>query len=327
MTRCSLSTQAQSNRMRWRVLVSAPYAMTIIDWYRAKLEAASCEVVVASVKERLSEEELIPLVVDIDGIICGDDQITEKVLKNAHRLKVISKWGTGIDSIDLDAAKKRGIPVCSTPNAFSEPVADTVMGYILLFARKFDVMNRDIRSGRWVKPQLASLRETTLGVIGVGNCGKAVIRRAVAFGMGVLGNDLVDMPPDFLKSTRVKMVPIEELLQQSDFVSLNPTLNLTSYHLINEKTLAFMKPTAYLINTSRGPVVEETALVRALENKQILGAALDVFEVEPLPDSSPLRRLDNCLLAPHNANSSPLAAQRVHQNTIRNLLEALETRQ
>jgi len=311
--------------MRWRVLISAPYAMPVIGWYRAQLETAGCEVVVASVRERLSEDELLPLVGHIDGIICGDDQITERVLAAAPRLKVISKWGTGIDSINLEAAARRGIPVRNTPNAFSEPVADTVMGYILLFARRLDVMNRDIRNGHWRKPQLVSLRETTLGVIGVGNCGKAVVRRAVAFGMRVLGNDIVDMPADFLASTGIQMVSLETLLREADFVSLNQTLNPTSYHLINDETLALMKPTAYLINTSRGPVVDEGALVRALQRKQIAGAALDVFEVEPLPDDSPLRHLENCWLAPHNANSSPLAARRVHENTIHNLLEVLHS--
>jgi D-3-phosphoglycerate dehydrogenase len=313
--------------LRWRVLISAPYAMPLIDWYRSQLEDAGCEVVVASVRERLSEGELLPLVGNIDAIICGDDNITERVFNAAPRLKVISKWGTGIDSIDIEAAAKGGVPVYNTPNAFSEPVADTVMGYILLFARKFDVMNRDIRSGRWIKPQLISLCEITLGVIGVGNCGKAIVRRAAAFGMHLLGNDLVDMPVDFISSTGIQMGSLETLLREADFVSLNLTLNPVSHHLINEKTLALMKPTAYLINTSRGPVIDEVALVRALERKQIAGAALDVFEVEPLPQDSPLRGLDNCWLAPHNANSSPLAAQRVHQNTIRNLLEELKLHQ
>jgi len=300
--------------------------MPIIDWYRAQLESADCEIIVASVRERLSEEELLPLVGDIDGIICGDDQITERVLKAAPRLKVISKWGTGIDSIDLEAAARYGIPVYNTPNAFSEPVADTVMGYILLFARKFNLMDKDIHSGRWIKHQLVSLHETTLGVIGVGNCGKAIVSRAVAFGMRVLGNDIVDMPAEFLSNTGIRMVTLETLLQEADFISLNPTLNPTSYHLINKKTLALVKSTAYLINTSRGPVIDEEALVRALEGGKIAGAALDVFEVEPLPQDSPLRRFDNCFLAPHSANSSPLAAERVHQNTIRNLLEGLKAK-
>jgi D-3-phosphoglycerate dehydrogenase len=307
--------------MQYRVLISAPYAMPVIEWYRSQLQAGGCIAIVVPVKERLTEQELLPLVGDIDGIICGDDQITDRVLAAAKKLKVISKWGTGIDSIDQASAARRGIPVRNTPNAFSEPVADTVLGYILLFARKLNVMDREIRNGIWEKPQLVSLREKTLGVIGVGNCGKAIVRRAVAFGMRVLGNDLVEMPPDFLAATGIEMVSLEGLLRQADFVSMNTTLNPTSYYLINKASLSLMKPEAYLINTSRGPVVDESSLAWALKSGQIAGAALDVFEVEPLPEKSPLRELDNCWLAPHNANSSPLAAECVHENTIRNLLE------
>ena len=315
----------RSEVRRWRVLVSAPYAMSSIDVYREQLEAAGCEVVVASVRERLTEEGLLPLVSDIDGLICGDDQITESVMNAAPRLKVISKWGTGIDSIDLDAASQHGIPVYNTPNAFSEPVADTVMGYILLLARQLNLMNREVRSGFWRKPQLVSLRERTLGIVGVGNCGKAVVRRAKAFGIRMLGNDVVRIADEFVTKTGIQMVSLETLLKESDFVSLNPALNSTSFHLINDSKLALMKPTAYLINTSRGSVVDEKALVQALEREQIAGAALDVFEIEPLPEGSPLRQLDNCWLAPHNANSSPVAAQHVHENTIRNLLEELSS--
>jgi phosphoglycerate dehydrogenase-like enzyme len=309
--------------MRPRVLVSAPYAMPVIDWYRRVLERAHCDVVVADVKERLSEGELLRVIGDIDGIICGDDQVTARVLDAAPRLRVISKWGTGIDSIDSDAARARGIPVRNTPNAFSEPVADTVLGYMLLFARRLDEMNRNIRAGKWVKPQLTSLREKVLGVIGVGDCGKAVVRRAVGFGMRVLGMDIVQVPADFVRQTRVEMVSREELLRQADFVSLNTTLNPTSHHLMNDTTFGQMKRTAYLINTSRGPVIDQPALVRALDSGQIAGAALDVYEVEPLPLDSPLRKFENCFFAPHNANSSVAAANHVHRNTVRNLLQVL----
>ncbi|MGD8992086.1 MAG: NAD(P)-dependent oxidoreductase, partial [Desulfobacterales bacterium] len=182
---------------------------------------------------------------------------------------------------------------------------------------------RDIRRGNWKKPPLKSLRECVLGVVGVGDCGKAVVRRAMAFGMHILGNDLVDMPVDFLAETGIEMVSLNKLLTDSDFVSLNPDLNPTSYHLIGKKQLNMMKSSAYLINASRGPVVDEVALIEALQNNKIAGAGLDVFEEEPLPQDSPLRRFDNCLLAPHNANSSPIAWQRVHENTVRNLLEGL----
>ena len=169
-----------------------------------------------------------------------------------------------------------------------------------------------------------SLHERTLGVIGVGNVGKAVINRAVAFGMEVLGSDIESISESFVKSTGLEMVSLDELLSRSDFVSLNCTLNSTSAHLISETQLERMKDTAYLINTCRGPVVDEAALGQALLGGKIAGAALDVFEDEPLPDHSPLRGLDNCLLAPHNANSSPVAWQRVHENTINNLIQGLE---
>lgn len=309
--------------MKWRVLISAPYMLPVLDEYRPIFAENDVEVIVAPVRERLSEAELLPLIGDVDGAICGDDRFTERVLRAAPRLKVISKWGTGIDSIDLQAAERLGICVCNTPGAFTDPVADTVMGYILTFARQLHWMDQDIRAGRWQKRLCVSLQERVLGVVGVGDIGKAVARRAVAFGMHVLGNDIVEIPASFIAATGLEVVSLDELLVRTDFVSLNCTLNPTSYHLIGQRELALMKPTAYLINTSRGPVVDEQALVQALQERQIAGAALDVFEEEPLPPDSPLRALDNCLLAPHNANSSPQAWRRVHENTIHNLLEGL----
>lgn len=312
--------------MKWRVLLSAPYAMPHLDWYRSQLASGDCEMVVADVRERLSEEELLPIIGDVDGLICGDDRVTDRVLEAAPRLKVISKWGTGIDSIDQDAARRRGVAVRNTPNAFSEPVADTAMGYTLLFARQLDRMTAEIRAGRWEKPQLLSLREWTMGVVGVGNCGKAVVRRAAAFGMKLLGHDLVDLPADFVAASGMEMVTLPELLGRADVVTLHTSLGPTSHHLMNDQTLALMKPGAFLINTSRGPVVEEAALVRALASGHLGGAALDVFEVEPLPAASPLRTFTNCHFAPHNANSSPAAAQRVHENTLRNLFTELQAR-
>jgi D-3-phosphoglycerate dehydrogenase len=161
--------------------------------------------------------------------------------------------------------------------------------------------------------------------VGVGDCGKAVVRRAIAFGMRVIGNDTAAMPPDFLEETGIEMVALDYLLGEADFVSMNTDLNPTSFHLISDQQLALMKSSAYLINASRGPVVDEPALALALQKKVIAGAALDVFEDEPLPADSPLRRLDNCLFAPHNANSSPKAWERVHANTIKNLLEGLRS--
>ncbi len=307
------------------ILLSAPYIIPFLDRFRPVFESHGIELIVAPVQERLEEEQILAYAGQFDGAVCGDDRYSARVLEAcAPRLKVISKWGTGIDSIDSQAAARLGIRVCRTPNAFTLPVADTVLGYMLAFARRQPWMDRTMKAGRWEKLPSRSLSECSLGVVGVGTIGKAVLRRARVFGMELLGNDIVPIAPDFIRENRVEMLPLEDLLRRADFVSLNVDLNLTSYHLINAGTLALMKLTAVLINTSRGPVVDEPALVRALQAGQIGGAALDVYEHEPLPADSPLLKLDNVLLAAHNANSSPAAWERVHWNTIRNLLEGLD---
>ena len=312
--------------MRWKVLVTAPYIQPVIDRFRDTFFENQIDVIVPPVNERLVETELLKLVEDIDGIICGDDQFTENVLKAARKLKVISKWGTGIDSIDREVAKKLGILVYNTPNAFTDPVADTVLGYILSFSRQIPWVDKEMRSGKWKKRTCTALRNQILGVVGVGNIGKAVIRRASSFGMRVLGSDIREISRAFLNDTGTTMLELDELLGESDFISINCDLNPTSYHIIGKRELSLMKPTAYLVNTARGPIVDEEALIRALENGVIAGAALDVFEAEPLPKDSFLRQFENCLLSPHNANSSPDAWERVHKNTIQNLLNGLQSK-
>lgn len=310
--------------MTWRVLISAPKFLSAIEEFRPRLEAAGVEIVIVAVRERLSEAELLAVVETIDGAICGDDQFTETVLHAAPRLKVISKWGTGIDSIDTRAAAKLGIRVCNTPNAFTDAVADTTLGYVLGFARGLLSMDCDVRRGLWTKPDLVSLRECTLGVVGVGNIGKAVVRRARAFGTRVIGTDPIALDSSFIAETGLVMTSLSRLLEEADFVSLHCDLNPTSFHLIGRNELEAMKSSAYLINTARGPIIDEPALVDALREKLIAGAALDVFEVEPLPSDSPLRDFPNCLLATHNANNSREAVRRVHESTITNLLNALQ---
>ncbi|MBI2065505.1 MAG: phosphoglycerate dehydrogenase [Candidatus Zambryskibacteria bacterium] len=303
--------------MKYKVLITAPYFQLVVDRYRETFTSHSIEVVVPLVNERMSEEELIPLVYNIHGIICGDDRITERVLANAPYLKVIVKWGTGIDSIDQEAAAKRGIPVRNTPNAFTEPVADTILSSILCFARGTIDLDKKVRKGIWEKKLNKALSECTLGVVGMGNIGQAVIKRAEAFGMKILANDIVEKPFNF-------MVSLEKLLRESDFVALCTDLNPTSYHLMNKKTLSMMKPTAYLINASRGPLIEERALIDTLENGRLAGAALDVFEHEPLPHNHPFKTMDNVILSPHNANSSLQAWERVHANSVKHLIEVLK---
>jgi D-3-phosphoglycerate dehydrogenase / 2-oxoglutarate reductase len=307
-----------------KVLVSAPYMLPELERFRPVLESFDLELIVPEVHERLSEDEILVYAGEFDGTICGDDRYSRRVIEACvPRLKVISKWGTGIDSIDQTAANELGVIVGNTPNAFTVPVSESVMGYILAFARQQPWLDKAMKTGQWKKIKGMTLSESTLGVIGVGNVGKAVLRRARGFGMKLLGNDIVKIPPDFLLENNVQMTGLEDLLSRADFISVNCTLNPTSQHLINAERLTFCKPSAVLINTARGPIVDELALIEALQTGKLRGAALDVFEEEPLPVDSPLLSMDQVLLAPHNANSSPRFWERVHWNTIKNLLVGL----
>jgi len=306
------------------ILLSAPYMLPTIERFRPVFDAYGMKLITPEVQERLSEEEILAHAGQFDGAICGDDRYSERVLQAClPRLRVVSKWGTGIDSIDKAAATRLGIQVRNTPNAFTLPVSDSVLGYILAFARRLPWMDSYIKAGNWEKLPGRSLSECTLGVVGVGNVGKAVLRRARPFGMRLLGNDIVPIAPDFILENNIEMTSLRDLLERADYVSINCDLNPTSRHLINTQTLGWMKPHAVLINTARGPIVEEPALVAALQERKIAGAALDVFEIEPLPADSPLLTMDNVMLAAHNSNSSPAAWERVHWNTIRNLVDGL----
>ncbi len=306
-----------------RVLVTAPYARAELPRYREVLERHGVELVVPEMEERLEEAALLERVAGIDGALCGNDRFTARVLEAADRLKVVAKWGTGIDAIDGDAAVRLGIAVRNTPGGLTEPVADTTLGYLLAFARNIPWMDRDVRAGGWQKTRGRTLGESTVGVVGVGTIGRAVIRRLGAFGATILGNDVREVDPAFLGEWQVEMTPLGDLLARADFVTLHTDLNPTSRHLISRPQLRRMKPTAYLVNTSRGPVVDEAALVEALREGRIAGAALDVFESEPLPPDHPLLACERCLFAPHSASTSPRAWAGVHRSTVRQLLEAL----
>lgn len=306
------------------VLFTAPYMIPFVDRFRPVFDKYDLELIIPDVRERMEEADLLKYAGQFDGTICGDDRYTARVVEACTpRLKIISKWGTGIDSIDTAACSRYGVTIGRTPNAFTTPVADTVLGYMLAFVRRQPWMDQAMKRGEWEKIPGRALSECTLGIVGLGNIGKAVTRRARAFGMKVLGADIVDIDHVFITETGIQMTTLETLLSEADFISLNCDLNPTSHHLMNAETFALLKPSAVLINTARGPIVEEKALIEALQAHRLAGAALDVFEVEPLPQDSPLLKMDNVLLAPHNANSSPAAWERVHWNTIKNLVEGL----
>jgi D-3-phosphoglycerate dehydrogenase len=307
------------------ILFAAPYMLPFVERFRPVFNHYGIRLIIPDVQERMEEEHILEYAGQFDGVISGDDRYSARVIEACSpRLKVISKWGTGIDSIDVAACARYNIKIGRTLNAFTNPVADSVLGYILAFARRQPWMDKAMKAGVWDKIPGKSLGECTIGVVGVGRIGKAVIRRASAFGMTLLGNDINEIDPHFVNDHRIEITSLDDLLARADFVSMNTDLNPTSYHLMNEKTLGLMRNNAVLINTSRGAVVDEAALISALENGKLGGAALDVFESEPLPNSSPLRMMDNVMLAPHNSNSSPTAWERIHWKTIQNLLDGLE---
>jgi phosphoglycerate dehydrogenase-like enzyme len=310
--------------MKHQVLFTAPYMIPFVDRFKPVFDKYDIELITPDVQERMEEADLLKYAGQFEGTICGDDRYTARVLEACiPRLKVISKWGTGIDSIDAEACSRYSIKIGRTLNAFTTPVADSVLGYMLAFTRRQPWMDKAMKSGEWEKIPGKSLSECTLGVIGIGNIGKAVTRRAKAFGMKVYGTDIIEIDHVFISETSIEMTSLENLLKNSDYVSINCDLNQTSRHIMNAKTFAIMKSTAVVINTARGPLIDEKSLIEALQAKRLAGAALDVFEFEPLPSESPLMKMDNVMLAPHNSNSSPAAWERVHWRTIKNLLDGL----
>jgi D-3-phosphoglycerate dehydrogenase len=204
------------------ILFSAPYMLPSLDRFRPELERVGLSLIVAQVHERLEEAELLKYAGKFDGAICGDDRYSARVLAACvPRLKVISKWGTGIDSIDSLACENLGVKLFRTPNAFTLPVADSVIAYLLAYARRQPWMDRAMKAGIWEKLPGRALHECTLGVVGVGAIGKAVLRRAHAFGMKLLGNDIVGIDHVFLAETGVEMTTLDDLLSRADFVSIN----------------------------------------------------------------------------------------------------------
>jgi len=306
-----------------KVLITAPYMIREKKKVEDLFKGKNVKLDWAEVKERLEEPEMLRIIEKYNGIICGDDRITKKVIEQAINLEVIVKWGTGIDSIDKEEAERQGIRVFRTPDAFSEPVGDTTVGVILAFARSVFTSDRLMKRGGWDKPQGYCLSEKTIGIIGLGSTGTAVAKRLSIFGSIILANDIVEKDPEIISRYGIKMVSKDEIYEKADFICMHCDLNKTSFHLLNEEAFKKMKKKPYIINMARGPIIDEAALINALESGKIAGAGLDVFEDEPLSKGSPLRKMDNVILSSHNANSSPYYWHKVHENSVRMLLEGL----
>jgi glyoxylate reductase len=275
-------------------------------------------------------ETLLNKVTSIDGLLCLlTDSVDGGVMDAASpQLKVISNCAVGVDNIDLAAATERGIPVGNTPGILTETTADFAFALLMVAARRVVEADRFVREGRWQTWGLTLLlgqdiSGATLGIIGYGRIGRAVARRASGFGMRILIYDPEYVPEPDSDGIAVEAVDLPTLLAESDFVSLHTPLTADTHHLIGAEELALVKPTAILINTARGPVVDPDALYRALTTKQLGGAALDVTEPEPISPDDPLLTLPNVVVAPHIASASHATRGKMAQMAVDNLLAGL----
>jgi len=292
--------------------------------------SGSCNVTMHKGKAIPSKKEVIKNIRDKDGLLCVlSDAIDSEVIDAAKKLKVISSYSVGYDHIDIAAATGRGISVTYTPEVLTETTADLAFALILAVARRIAEADALVRRGKWQTGwkydfMLGSdVNGKVLGIIGLGRIGSAVAKRARGFNMKVLYYNRNRLPIEKEDQLRVEYRSFDDLLKESDFVSIHLPLGNDTFHLINEQKLGLMKSTSYLINTARGSIVDEKALMRALREKWIAGAALDVFEKEPVSRSNQLLKMKNVVLAPHIGSASKETREKMAEVAAINLLNVL----
>lgn len=273
-------------------------------------------------------DELIPHVVDADALLVQWATINRKVIESMKTCKVISRYGIGVDMVDLQAAGEHGIPVANVPDFCMEEVSDSTIGFIYDLNRRTVFQDRFVRSGGWGSSRPLPywpperLPGQTLGIVGLGNIGRVVARKAGCLGLKLLGHDPY-LQPEQAAALGVELVPLDDLLRNSDYVTLHCPLNAETRGLIGAAQLALMKPSACLINMARGPVVVQSDLYDALVNHTITAAALDVLEKEPPDPSDPLLQLDNVIITPHSSSGSTQAVTQLRRDTAQNVVDML----
>jgi D-3-phosphoglycerate dehydrogenase len=272
----------------------------------------------------MTQEEMINEIKDVDGIIIGVDPLNREVLKYATKLKAISKYGVGTDNIDTELAKEKGIPVTKTVGANSDAVADYAMTLMLAVARKAVLIDKQCRKLNWSKITTIEMWCKTLGLIGLGSIGKGVAKRASGFNMKVLAYDLYQ-DEEYARTNNIEYVSLEKLLKESDFISLHLPLTQETENLISYQEFEMMKDKAVIVNTARGGIIDEEALLWALKENRIWGAGIDVFEQEP-PSNHELLELDNIIIGSHCAASTYEAIDNMGIMAAQNLIQCLESR-
>ncbi len=307
---------------KYRVLVTSTSFGKADPLPFQRLKESGCEVIENPHGRPLKEEELIPLLADVDGVIAGLDEYTERVIKSSTRLKVISRYGVGVDKVDLKAAEVHGVRVRTTPGVNTQAVADLTMALMLSVARKVPKADASAKQGKWEKIFGHSLYQKTLGIVGLGQISRAVVKRAKGFDMEVC---IFTRYPDtsFAEAMGVRYAGFDEVLEQSDFLSLHCAVTADRTGMIGYEHLKKMKPTAYLINTARGALIEEDDLYRAVKEGIIAGAALDTYVQEP-PTGSPLLTLESIVTTPHIGSYTYETVLEMGLASVENLIKALE---
>lgn len=303
------------------ILVTCRQMQVELPRHRERIEKLGYEVLAPDLGDRqqFTAKELLEHGPRLVGIIAGDDELSREFFEGTPELKTVIRWGIGMDSVDHAAAKEHGITVRNTPGVFGQEVADSAFGYILMLARGYLEVDSAVRRGEWPKREGLTLAGSRLGIVGLGSIGREIAIRGHAFGMGVVGFDpLLDTEPD-----KVTLLDLETLMSTSRFVVLAAPLTTNTFHMINADTLGVMRPDSYIVNVGRGPLVCEADLIDALKNRRIAGAALDVFEVEPLPAKSELRSLPHVVLGAHNASNTREGVARASSTAVEFLLEEL----
>lgn len=269
----------------------------------------------------LKERELLEFAKGCSGIIAGTERYSRDVLAELCGLKIISRCGVGLDTIDLEAATDMGIAVASTPQGPTQAVAELTVGLILNLIRHVNTSSSGLKHGAWEKRMGFLVNEVTVGIVGLGRIGRQVASLLKAFGASIIGYD-VKPDPDWAAAQDVRLVSREEVLRQSDVLSLHIPYEARFHHLIGKRELTMMRPRSYLINTSRGGLVDEEALFLALESGRLAGAAIDTFEQEPYEGS--LRNLDNVILTPHIGSYARAGRIRMERESVENILAGLK---
>lgn len=308
--------QSTSSKQQFNILISWRLLEKYINKYKKVFKANNIKYKLITPQQYLKEKELINIIHDYDGIICGDDEITKKVIDKAKKLKVVSKWGTGIDSIDKNYLQQKNISIFNSPGAFTKSVAQHGIALMFALTRNIVTNNNDIKNGFWTKRICHNIENKTIGIIGFGKIGKEIYKQLKSFGSNFLFNDI---------KKNKNFTSLKYLLKKSDIVFISCDLNKTSRNLIRYKELILMKKNSFLVNVSRGAVVNNKDLIKALKNKTIAGAGLDVFENEPINKKSEFISCKNCILTSHNAFNSEISIQLINDKSVENIINFFKT--